>query len=155
MNRSNEEDALKTLLRGYVEPLTDEKLQRQVWIEGQWEEWKIRQQNFNEAWNKKVQALNSIREAKQESFERKKKETADSFNETARRIQEKFERMKEKEEEEKAYPFSQRMQDLSDRWDERTKKDWEKHKNTTLTQWGWVKESPPSQEDNKDSVQRK
>lgn len=39
MNRSNEEDALKTLLRGYVEPLTDEKLQRQVWIEGQWEKW--------------------------------------------------------------------------------------------------------------------
>lgn len=39
MSRSTEQDALETFLRGYVKPLIDEKLQREVWIEGQWEKW--------------------------------------------------------------------------------------------------------------------
>ncbi|MCB1115812.1 MAG: hypothetical protein KDK71_05010 [Chlamydiia bacterium] len=37
MNRSYEQDALKTFIRDCVSPLADEKSQNDAWLEGQWD----------------------------------------------------------------------------------------------------------------------
>lgn len=109
-----------------------------------------KRQKFDEVWNKKVEAMGRIREEKQEAFEKKKREKLEAFADFERRFQEKLDRMREADEREKAYPMSQRMQDMADRWDARAKENWEKDKKATLTRWGWVKDKGSSQGEKKD-----
>lgn len=109
-----------------------------------------KRQKFDEVWNKKVEAMGRIRKEKQEEFENKKKEKLEAFADFERRFQEKLDRMREADEREKAYPMSQRMQDMADRWDVKAKENWEKDKKETLTRWGWVKDEDSSQDEKKD-----
>ncbi|MCB1067423.1 MAG: hypothetical protein KDK96_08960 [Chlamydiia bacterium] len=109
-----------------------------------------KRQKFDEVWNKKVEAMGRIRKEKQEEFENKKKEKLEAFADFERRFQEKLDRMREADEREKAYPMSQRMQDMADRWDVKAKESWEKDKKETLTRWGWVKDEDSSQDEKKD-----
>lgn len=75
------------------------------------------------------------------------------FRDFERRFQEKLDRMREENEREKAYPLTQRMQDMSKRMDAKMKEEWEKDKKTTLTRWGWVKGDDSSQDEKKDDFQ--
>lgn len=109
-----------------------------------------KRQKFDEVWNKKVESMGRIREEKQEAFEKKKREKLEAFADFERRFQEKLDRMREADEREKAYPMSQRMQDMADRWDVKAKENWEKDKKETLTRWGWVKDEDSSQDEKKD-----
>lgn len=109
-----------------------------------------KRQKFDEVWNKKVESMGRIRKEKQEEFENKKKEKLEAFADFERRFQEKLDRMREADEREKAYPMSQRMQDMADRWDVKAKENWEKDKKETLTRWGWVKDEDSSQDEKKD-----
>lgn len=112
-----------------------------------------KRQKFDEVWNKKVEAMGRIREEKQEEFEKKKREKLEAFADFERRFQEKLDRMREANEREKAYPMTQRMQDMANRMNAQMKENWEKDKKATLTRWGWIKDSDSSQDEKKDDFQ--
>ena len=112
-----------------------------------------KRQKFDEVWNKKVEAMGRIREEKQEEFEKKKREKLEAFADFERRFQEKLDRMREANEREKAYPMTQRMQDMANRMNAQAKENWEKDKKETLTRWGWIKDSDSSQDEKKDDFQ--
>ena len=130
------------------------RLSQEFITKGEWdaafskmrEERQAREEKFNELWNNRIETQIRNLNAKQAAYDKKHQEVERSFAETEKRFQERFERLKRQKERERAYPFSQRMTDIAKRWDAQTKVNWEKHKNATLTQWGWIKEQP-SQDD--------
>lgn len=98
-----------------------------------------KRQKFNEVWNKKVEAMRRVREEKQRDFEKKQKEKLEAFADFEKRFQKRLDQSREEADREKAYPMTQRMQDMSKRMDAQMREDWEKDKKATLTRWGWIK----------------